>query len=318
MRGVVLVMLGGCGSAPIASWMGSGGPIAAPAGPMAATCDIALVDEETGEDAAPHLSRVVIRYDDAGRESRYEYDDRSDGSVESTRDLSWDERGLLVAIEDDWGNRGRLDWWYYADYDDLGNIVLETSGSRSDEAGDRPTVFVHAYDADGHIVETHIDRGDDGVVDEWWRYTWNADGLLAFADRVDAGGQDERYGYDTDLHLLSVERVDDDGTVTHRTEYTWDGDLLITVVEDDLVDWYDVSLAMDETWTYHRDADGLLASLEYDAGSDGQVDAWEWYTWDTEGRLSTFEQDGDGDGRSEARSAWTYSSAPCAGFASAE
>ncbi|PXY26049.1 type IV secretion protein Rhs [Prauserella coralliicola] len=162
------------------------------------------------------------------QERKFHY--RADGQVTAvddrltgTRRFDFDPVGRITGV-------AAARWRERYAYDALGNIVdaalpgADTSGPRRhtgtlvQEAGN----VSYRYDAQGRLVSRQKKRlsRKPGT----WRYSWNAEDRLVGV--VTPDGTRWRYRYDPLGRRVAKERLDADGAVAERIDFTWDGTVL--------------------------------------------------------------------------------------------
>ncbi len=171
-----------------------------------------------------------------------------DDLLSGSRSIGLDQAGRVTAVTGpDWAEQ-------YA-YDQAGNLAAaswpaapfgaldgeaqgrrEVTGSLVTRAGN----VRYRHDRLGRVVQRQrirISRKPDT-----WYYTWDADDRLASVTTPD--GTTWRYRYDPLGRRVAKERVAADGTVTARTDFSWDGPVLAEQAEagagapaPDVVSW---------------------------------------------------------------------------------
>jgi RHS repeat-associated protein len=168
-----------------------------------------------------------------------------DAQLIQRRSYSYRQSGHLVAIVDqlsgarqfDLDPAGRItavhghDWTEQYAYDSLGNIAYAASADAS-AAGEREyagTLIQRAgetrytHDAQGRIVQRR-------QRDRTWRYDWDPHDQLSTV--VTPGGEQWRYSYDALGRRIGKQRLDADGSVAERVDFTWDGRVLAEQAHD--------------------------------------------------------------------------------------
>jgi RHS repeat-associated protein len=170
------------------------------------------------------------------------------------RHFALDPVGRAVGVT----GRGRTETYAYDPTDNLvyaSSLAGETGPATNSARTHSGTLLRSAgntrydYDRQGRVTARHTRTlsGQHKV----WRYTWDSDDRLTTIATPD--GATWRYTYDPLGRRVSKHRHAPDGTVTERTEFTWDGVVLAEQARDD---------GHTTTWDYQPDSHTPLTQAE--------------------------------------------------------
>lgn len=111
------------------------------------------------------------------------------GPPDSLRTYEYGERGELLRETSDGHCDGSIEWLVSYAYDARGLLIWRGyDGHMADDVFD--DVVWYTYDADGRLIRTDGDVGDDGDIDGWtqWRYAGSSDfAVLEWTESPDLG-----------------------------------------------------------------------------------------------------------------------------------
>lgn len=205
------------------------------------------------------------------------------------------ERRITVTVDDNCGQKDSPD----ASIDT--NVFESNDAEIEADSGDAGTE-TDSSDAYKDQCIKERDGDADGIVEDRWIYTYDANGNIVTEDH-DYGADGTiayriTYTFDADGNMV-VKETDDyaDGTVEQRHTYTYDADGNMLTVE----------FPPDGRVVYSYDADGnRLTEWQDLVNVGGRLDAYYFFYYDAYGNLLTEEQDVDGDGTVDFRHSYAY------------
>ncbi|MCB9792074.1 MAG: hypothetical protein H6741_05050 [Alphaproteobacteria bacterium] len=249
--------------------------------------------------------RSVTTYDPEGRRVALSQDEDGDGEAEQDSRWVFGELGLLVYERR--GEGGALEGREAYTYDAVG-LLLRTDTDDAGEGGvvdgviDRTTTY--EYDGEARLLlESHYGYWDVRLLTQYYRFEYDAQGLLRSEETGDDEGPNrlERYSYDASQNLELIEiDTDYDGAIERWEAFTHDarGQVLTETVWDEERTRHVAYYSYDEA--------GRLLRYTVDSSGDGDSDYAETYSYDAEGELLRFELDEDADGAPDEVDVYQY------------
>ncbi len=204
-------------------------------------------------------SPVLTGTGPATQPPRRDYSYRADGFVTRVRDLDHGTVGFGLTRTGRINTVRAEDWSETYAYDGSGNIVHGDDpghevGREREFAGTvlrRIGRTHYEHDAQGRTIRTtrRLLNGQHRV----WEYAWNSDDRLVGC--VTPDGTRWRYLHDPSGRRIAKQRLDSDGLVTQRIEFTWDGTVLAEQTTDGAADF---------TWEYVPGTHQPLTQTEVD------------------------------------------------------
>ena len=218
---------------------------------------------------------IEYSYNSLGQLTRKDYEDGTYATC------SYDARGNLISTR---GRDAATTTYTYDAADRLLTITdaedrtigftYDAGGRRSQRTDPDGSITRYSYDAVGRLSTLREGDGDLIV-----RYEYNGTGQLV---REEYGnGTATRYSYDAAGQTTRITHYAPDGSVTSRTDYSYDMAGKVVEVE-----------APDGEWAYTYDAAGQLISANYDARDPVTADRSMTWRYDATGNRITTSVDG--------------------------
>ncbi len=182
----------------------------------------------TAKNARTADGRMVYRYkyDEAGREFKWILYDEN-GSVRQWYVDTYDTNGNIVThtMYLPEGEERLMNTREY-DYDEAGRVTecryLSSTGTVLNRY-----VYRYVTDAAGRVIEYEQDDMGAGMLVEWYRYEYNADGTLAVRRQLDGGERcviREEYEYDAEGRVIRKRIYESSGALAVVVENLWGRD----------------------------------------------------------------------------------------------
>lgn len=214
----------------------------------------------------------------------------------------------VLTISTDSGGDGTIDRVQQMTYDDRGNRVLLEEDNGGDGVFDVVTAFSYAYDARDRLVEIGTDEGADGTIESVEVRTLDDRGRALKILHTDANGEPTKVEVNTwdakgrrqswtidspvggPIETTQTWRFDDQGRPDGRTttQVMPDGKPRTSIFRDIV------------------DADGRLVGHENDLDGDGDADNTNRRLYDGSGRLAEIRIDTDLDGNDDSTTIYSY------------
>ncbi|NCG22409.1 MAG: hypothetical protein GWP91_25620, partial [Rhodobacterales bacterium] len=232
----------------------------------------------TGTTTGTTATQSNIQTTNANCQQRVESDNTGNGAVDYVFTLFYDDRELPFMGEADYyADGGVNERWEYT-YDANDQLILTTTDTTDD--GVPNSAISVEYNADGNVSARRTDSNGDGTIETYVAYTYDAEQRVAFVyyDYSENGNVgltwEYQYSGPGSRDGLVVQYFPDD-VVRFRSVYTYDGDLLLTQVDDVGANGI-INLAIDQTWTSDgRPTERVEVGFALD-GAEGRTVASTW------------------------------------------
>ncbi len=256
-----------------------------------------LVASYRAVDNKTPLETVYYSYDAEGRVTEARFDRGSDGSIDNTRNTSYDAEGNVSRITNSSPPSTQL-----FSYDSNNNLVLARTQSGNGNSSNQ----AYTYNSSNKLVLLELDSDDDRTPDSITAYQYDASGNLVLIEQDKDGNGSidavQRFSYASGLVQTFRNDTNNDGVDELHISYTYDSNgNKIQVATDRTADGIP-----DSTARFQYDSNNNPIRYELDDDMDNNADYIEVSRYNNQNKRSYLYRDTDGDGTWERISQFFY------------